>query len=80
MSQSGDHSSEAEKDSNIPGTEPAARSADIAVRDELLMAGPTLVIIIVGLALAAFLIALDTSIVATVRYINDLNKRDRSDS
>jgi len=67
MSQSGSHSSDPEKDSNGPVAEPTTPDANVRAQGERLMRGPALVIVITGLAPAAFLITLDTLIVAAVR-------------
>ncbi len=67
MSQPDGSTSGPEKDPVSLDPEPAAHGKPVAT-------GPALVIIITGLALAAFLIARDTSIVATVRISLDGRK------
>jgi hypothetical protein len=46
--------------------EAASEEADAGVNDKLLVTGPALIFVTIGLSLAAFVTALDTSIVATV--------------
>lgn len=65
MSQIDDSTSVPEKTEGA-SPEPTATEVDAGTGDKPLMAGPALALIVTGLALAAFLIALDTSIVATV--------------
>jgi hypothetical protein len=66
MSQQDDSTSEPEKPPPSQETNSADGNTDIQNMES--MKGAALVSVITGLSLAAFLIALDTSIVATVRF------------
>ncbi len=68
MSQLGDsNSGPEEKDS--PQQDAEVTDVDTVSQDRPLIAGMVLACVVAGLALAMFLIALDTTIVATVRLI-----------